>query len=150
MIIVAGLSADYEIECRMQENSPSGLERAQIERVVGNQYNILLRQQLESKTLSASKGTNSADRGEENMRPRNRFEGKRFICERKGHHAEECRSVKKKIKNQKMPPPTKRAKVGASGTSAGVRRILRTSTITYEEVLSTGLAIVRSEKLRKA
>ena len=31
------------------------------------------------------------------MRPRNRFEGKRFNCERKGHHAEECRSVKKKI-----------------------------------------------------
>ena len=45
VIIVSGLSADFELECRILENSPAGLNRAEIERVVGNQYNILLRQQ---------------------------------------------------------------------------------------------------------
>ena len=44
MIIVAGLSADYGIEVRMLENNPAGLERADIERMVENQYNRLLRQ----------------------------------------------------------------------------------------------------------
>ena len=43
MIIVTGLSADYEIEVQMLENNPSGLDRAEIERVVGSQYNRLLR-----------------------------------------------------------------------------------------------------------
>ena len=39
VVIVAGLSADYEIEVSMLENDPAGLDRAEIERVVGNQYN---------------------------------------------------------------------------------------------------------------
>ena len=43
VIIVSGLSADFEMECRILENNPAGLNRAAIERVVGNQYNILLR-----------------------------------------------------------------------------------------------------------
>ena len=41
--IVAGLSADYKIEARMIEKTPAGLDRAEIECVVGNQYNRLLR-----------------------------------------------------------------------------------------------------------
>ena len=45
MIIVAGLSADYEIEVQMLENNPSSLDRAEIERAVGSQYNRLLGQQ---------------------------------------------------------------------------------------------------------
>ena len=45
MIIVGALSADYEIEVRMLENNPASLDRVEIERVVGNQYNRLLRQQ---------------------------------------------------------------------------------------------------------
>ena len=36
VIIVAGLSADYEIEVRILENNPRGLERAEIEHVVIN------------------------------------------------------------------------------------------------------------------
>ena len=48
VIIVARLSADYGIEVRLLENNPTGLERAEIERVVGNQYNGLLRQQQDS------------------------------------------------------------------------------------------------------
>ena len=44
VIILAGPSADYKIECRILKNNPTGLKRAQIERVVGNQYNRLLRQ----------------------------------------------------------------------------------------------------------
>ena len=43
VIIVAGLSADYEMECRMLENNPDGLNRSEIKRVIGNQYNRLLR-----------------------------------------------------------------------------------------------------------
>ena len=43
VIIVSGLSADFEMEYRILENNPAGLNRAAIERVVGNQYNRLLR-----------------------------------------------------------------------------------------------------------
>ena len=100
VVIVAGLSANYEIEVRMLDNNPTGLERAEIERVVGNQYNRLLRQNQDSKALSASKGITTADRGEKNRKLRNRFEGNCFNCRRKGRHAEDCRSAKKKIGNK--------------------------------------------------
>ena len=63
VIIVEGSSADYEIEVRMLENNPAGLERAEIERVVGNRYNRLVRQQHDSKALSASGSTITADCG---------------------------------------------------------------------------------------
>ena len=43
VIIVSGLSADFEMECRILENNPAGLNGAEIECVVGNQYNRLLR-----------------------------------------------------------------------------------------------------------
>ena len=95
VIIVAGLSADYEIEVCMLKNNPNGLERAEIERVVRNQCNRLLRQQQDSKALSASKGTTTADRKQKKRRFRNRFEGNRFNHGRKDHHAEDCRSAKK-------------------------------------------------------
>ena len=36
VIIVSGMSADFVTECRMLENNPPGLNRAEIERVVGN------------------------------------------------------------------------------------------------------------------
>ena len=62
VIIVAGSSADYETEVRMLKNNPTGLERAEIERVVGNQYNRLIRQHQDSKTLSPSEGTTTANR----------------------------------------------------------------------------------------
>ena len=62
VVIVSGLSADFEMECRILENSPAGRNRAEIERVVGNQYNRLLRQQQDSKALSASKGAVTANR----------------------------------------------------------------------------------------
>ena len=76
VIIVAGLSADYEMECRMLENNPVGLNRSEIERVVGNQYNRLLRQQQDSKALSASRVTTTADRGQgKNWRSHAKFGG---------------------------------------------------------------------------
>ena len=43
VIILSGLSADFEMECRVLANDPAGLNRAEIERVVGNHYNRLLR-----------------------------------------------------------------------------------------------------------
>ena len=45
VIIVSGLSADFEMECRILEDNSAGLKRAEIGRVLGNQYNRLLRQQ---------------------------------------------------------------------------------------------------------
>ena len=59
----------------MLENNPEGLERAEIEQLVRNQNNRLLRQQHGSKALSTLGGTTTADRGEKERRPRNRFEG---------------------------------------------------------------------------
>ena len=76
---------------------PAGLNRAEIERVVGNQYNRLLRQQQDSKALSASKGTVTADREKgKNRRLHHKFDGNCFICGKKGHRAGDCRSAKKK------------------------------------------------------
>ena len=95
VIIVAGLSADNETEVRMLESNPTGLEMAEIECVVGNQYNRLLRQHQNSKALSTSKGTTTVDSGEKKRRPRNRFEGNCFNCGRECHRAEDCRSAKK-------------------------------------------------------
>ena len=43
VIIAPGLSAGFGFECRILENNPAGLKGAEIERVVGNQYNRLLR-----------------------------------------------------------------------------------------------------------
>ena len=100
VIIVAGLSADYEIEVHMLENNPTDLERAEIKRVVGNQYNRLFRQQQDL-NLSASKGTTTADHGEKNRRPRNRFESYCLNCGGKGHHAEDCGSAKKNIEKSR-------------------------------------------------
>ena len=111
----------------MLENNPTGLERAEIERIVGDQYNRLLRQQ--QKALPVSKGTTSDDRGEKKRRLRNRFEGNCFNYGKKGHRAEGCRARGRRSKNQEMPPPTKRAKVGASATSVGVRSTLHTQVL---------------------
>ena len=44
MIIVAGLSADDQIEVCMLENNPKGFERVEIEHIVENEYNGLLKQ----------------------------------------------------------------------------------------------------------
>ena len=79
---MAEISAVCQLEVRLLEINPIGLERTEIERVVGNQYNRLPRQQQSTTALSASKGTATADRGEKNRRPRNRFEGTYFNCGR--------------------------------------------------------------------
>ena len=57
--MVAGLSADYEKECRMLKNNRAGPNKAEIGRVVGEQYNIRLRQPQDSKALPASEGVPS-------------------------------------------------------------------------------------------
>ena len=113
VIIVSGLSADFEIECRMLENNSVGLNRAEIERVVGNQYSRLLRQQQDSKALSASKGTVTANRGKgKNRRPHHKFDGNCFNCGKKGHRAGDCRSAKK---SEKSGAADDKKKGGGSG-----------------------------------
>ena len=81
----------------MHGTNPADLGRAEIERVVGNQYNRLLRQQHDPNALWASGSTTTTDRGEKKRRPRNQFEGNCFNCERKSRRAEDCRSAKRKI-----------------------------------------------------
>ena len=89
----------------MLENNPAGLNMTKIERVVGNQYNKLLRQQHNSKALLASGSTTTAYSGERKRRPRsNRLEGNCFNCGRKSHRAEDCRSAKKKIEKIRRCP----------------------------------------------
>ena len=81
VIIVSGMSADFDMECRMLENNPAGLNRAEIKRVVGNQFNRLLRQQQDSKALSASKRTVTVNRGKgKNRRPHHKFYCNCFNC----------------------------------------------------------------------
>ena len=81
--IVAGLSADYEIEVRILENNPARLDEAEIGRIARNQYDRLLRQQHDSKALSASESTTTADCGEKKRRLRNPFEGNQLLQLRK-------------------------------------------------------------------
>ena len=64
MIIVAGLSAEYKNKAGIFKNNATAFEKAEIEHVVGNQYNKLFRQQHHSKLLSASGSTTTADWGE--------------------------------------------------------------------------------------
>ena len=115
VIIVSGLSADFEMECRILENNPAGLNRVEIERVVENQYNRLLRQQQDSKALSASKGTVTADREKgKNRRLHHKFDGNCFNCGKKGRRAGDCRSAKKKSETSGAADDKKEG--GGSGT----------------------------------
>ena len=85
----------------MLENNPAGLNRAEIEHAEGNQYNRRLRQQQDSKVLSASKGTVMANRGKgKNRRPH------------QGHRAGDCRSS---IKSEKPGAANDKKKGGGSG-----------------------------------
>ena len=84
----------------MLENNPAGLDRADIELDVGNQYNKLLRQQQHSKAFSASKGTVTANRRKgKNRRLYHKFDGNCFSCGKKGHRAGDCRSTKESVKS---------------------------------------------------
>ena len=151
VIIVSGLSADFEMECRMLENNPDGLNRGEIERVVGNQYNRLLKQQQDSKALSASRGTVTANRENgKNRRLCNKFEGKCFNCEKKGHRAVDCRSTKKKSEKSGAAVERKEGGGGGSATSVKVWSTLRTSIVGCAGALSTGRETVRSAELKKA
>ena len=97
VVIVSGLPADFEMECCILGNNPADLNRAEIERVVGNQYNRLLRKQQDSKALSASKGAVTANRGKgKNRRLHQKFDGNCFNCGKTGHRAGDCRSAKNK------------------------------------------------------
>ena len=114
VIIVSGLSADFEMECRILENNPAGLNRAEIERVVGNQYNRLLRQQQDSNAMSASKGAVTVNCGKgKNRRLHHKFDGNCFNCGKKGHRAGDCRGAKKK--SEKYGAADDRKEGGGSG-----------------------------------
>ena len=149
VIIVSGLSAYFEMECRILENNPAGLNRAEIERVVGHQYSRLLRQQQDLKALSASKGIVTANREKgKNRRLHHKFDGTCFNCGKKGHRAGDCKSAKKKSEHPELPTTGKRAVAAVGATSAGVRSTLRTGTVVCARALSTGRETVRSAELK--
>ena len=147
VIIVAVLSADYEIKVRMLENNPADLDRTEIERVVANQYHRLFRQQHDSKALSASGSTTTVDREreEETTQP---IQGQ-LLQLRKDHRAEDCRSAKKKIEKSGDAPADKNGGGRGKATSVGVRSTLRVITVACAETWSTELISVRSEELRR-
>ena len=131
----------------MLENNPAGLNRAEIGRAVGNQYNRLLRQQQDSKALSASKGTITANRAKgKNKRTQNKFYGNCFNCGKKGL---ETAGARKRVENPELPTTSRRAVAAVSATSVGVRSTLRTGTVVYARALSTGRETVRSAELKK-
>ena len=151
VIIVSGLSADFETECRMLENNPDGLNRGEIERVVGNQYNRLLKQQQDSKALSASRGTVTANRENgKNRRLCNKFEGKCFNCGRKGTALWTVGARRRRAKNPELPSRGRRAVAAVGATSVKVWSTLRTSIVGCAGALSTGRETVRSAELKKA
>ena len=103
----------------MLENNPDCLNRVEIERVVGNQYNRLLRRQQDSKAMSGSKGSITADRGSgKNRGTHPKFEGNCYQCGKKDNRPVDYRSAK----NDKSRAANDK-KEGSSGgaTSAGVR-----------------------------
>ena len=113
----------------MLENNPAGLDRAGIERIVGNQYNRLLRQQHDPKVLTASGSTITADCGEKKRGPRNRFQGNCFNCGKKGHRAEDCRSAKKSIEKSENALADKKGRGrGKCYVFVGVRSTLHINT----------------------
>ena len=151
VVIVSGLSADFEMECRILENNPTGLNRAEIERVVRNQFNRLLRQQQDSKALSASKGTVTANRKKgKNRRLHHKFMVTASIAERKVAALETAGARRKKVKNPDLPTTGRRAVTAVGATSAGVRSTLCTGTAVCARALSTGRETVRSAQLKKA
>ena len=150
VIIVSGLSADFEMECRMLKNNPAGLNRVEIERVIENQYNRLLRQQLDSNALSALKGTVTANRGKgKNRRLLHKFDVNCFNAERKVT-ALETAGARKGVKDPELSTTRRRAVAAVRATSAGVRSTLRTSTAVCARALSTGRETVRRAELKKA
>ena len=151
VIIVSGLSANFEMECRILENNPAGLNRAEVERVVGNQYNRLLRQQQDSKTLSASKGIVAANRGKgKNRRLHHKFDGNCFNCGKKVTALETAGARRKRVKNLELPTTRRRAMAEVDATSAGVRSTLCPGTVVCARALSIGRESVRSAELKKA
>ena len=151
VIIVSGLSADFEMECRILENDPAGLNRADIERVVGNQYNRLFRQQQDSKALSASKVTVTANR--EKGRTEDSTTSSMVnasIAGRKVTARSTAGARRKRVKNPELPTIGRRAVAAVGATSAEVRSTLRTGTVVCARALSTGRETARSAELKRA
>ena len=149
VIIVKGLSADYEIEVHMLENNPTDLERAESERVVGKQITGFLgiswSQRLYRYRMAPPRQIVERRRGDRATDSRvsaSTAEGRVAALRIAG-------ARRRRSKNQKMPPPIRRVEVRASTTSVGVRNTLRINNAACAEAWSTRLAIVRSEELRR-
>ena len=89
------------------------------------------------------------NRGQEkNRRPRNQFEGNCFSCGRKGPRPGECKNTEK-IETSRDVAMNKKGRGRVKCHVCESESTLRTSTVTCARVLNTGLAIGRSEKLRR-
>ena len=145
VIIVSGLSADFEMECRMLENNSDGLNRGEIERVVGNQYNRTLRHcqrrgAPSRQTEKTGRIGDSATSSKENA----------SIVGRKGTALWTVGARRRRAKNPELPSRGRRAVTAVGATSVKVWSTLRTSIVGCAGALSTGRETVRSAELKKA
>ena len=91
--VVEGLSADYEIGCRMLENNPTGFERAEIERVVEISRIDFLDSNRTQRSYCRRKAPPRRIAEKRTGEPETNSMVTVLIAE--GHRAEECRSAKK-------------------------------------------------------
>ena len=126
----------------MLENNPKGLERAIIVRVVWNQYYRLLGQQRDLSAHRKAPPRRTVERRTGDPATDSRVTASTVEGRVTALRVAEVR--RRRSKKQEMPPPTRRAEVGESATSVGVRSTLRINTVACAEAWSTGLAIVRS------
>ena len=134
----------------MLEDNPAGLNRAKIELVVGNKNNRLLRQQQDSKALSASKDTVTANRGKrKNRRLYHKFDSNCFNCGKRGHRAGDCRSAKE---SEKSRAADDKKKGGGSGRCyiCGSKEHLAHRNGGLCKILEHRTRDVRSAELKKA
>ena len=150
VIIVSGLSEDFEMECRMLENNPDGLNRGEIERVVGNQYNRLLKQQQDSRHCqrrgAPSRQTEKTGRIGDSATSSKKNAS---IVGRKGTALWTVEARRRRAKNPELPSRGRRAVAAVGATSAKVWSTLRTSIVGCAGALSTGRETVRSAELKK-
>ena len=143
-IIVVGLFANYEIEVRVLEDNPTGLEMAEIEGAVGNPFSSSSRTQrlyFHRKAPPRRIAERTGDPATDSRATSSSAEGRVAALR--------TAEARRRSTNQEMPPPTRRAEVGESAASVEERIILRLNTVTCANAWSTGLAIVRSGELRR-
>ena len=149
VIIVSGLSADFEMECRMLEDNLAGLNRAEIGRVVGNRTadfsgSYITRRHCRHRRAPLRRIAGTGRTGDPAL---NSMETA-SIAERRVT-ALETAGARKRVKSTEQPTTRRRAVAAVGATSAGVRSTLRKGTVVCARALSIERETVRSAELKK-